>query len=498
MKRGLRSPERKDMELPIDSRQRVVEGSATPRRNFSISSQVVPGLMAALDSTVILSVAGISYLLLVADHAPESGSYPAAVSFVWLTTILLMNFAGLYDFEPIMRPLAFADKIVVAFATTLLFLLAAAFSLKISTDFSRLWIGCFAISACTATIALRVVASQLLRRLGDMQVFTRNVVVVGAGEQAEKLLSHIQETQPRFVSLLGLFADRPFESTGTFNRYPILGRVEDLPSYVRFNQVNDVIIALPWSADDEITTIMSKLRELPVNVYLGADLVGFRLPFRQPPDHFGELPLVEVMGRPLAGWGVIRKAALDYGLGLVLTILLLPVMLLIAIAIKLDSRGPVLFRQERFGFVNRVFPIYKFRTMRHEATCAKETVQATRNDPRVTRVGRILRRTSLDELPQLFNVLNGTMSLVGPRPHAVDHNEAYSQMIRGYFARHRVKPGMTGWAQVNGLRGETKSVADMEARVTLDIHYAENWSLLFDLKILAMTAVICLTGGNAY
>ena len=202
------------MELPIDSRQRVAEGSVTPRRNFSISSQVVPGLMAALDSTVILSVAGISYLLLVADHAPESGSYPAAVSFVWLTTILLMNFAGLYDFEPIMRPLAFADKIVVAFATTLLFLLAAAFSLKISTDFSRLWIGCFAISACTATIALRVVASQLLRRLGDMQVFTRNVVVVGAGEQAEKLVSHIQETQPRFVSLLGLFADRPFELNG--------------------------------------------------------------------------------------------------------------------------------------------------------------------------------------------------------------------------------------------------------------------------------------------
>ena len=179
-------------------------------------------------------------------------------------------------------------------------------------------------------------------------------------------------------------------------------------------------------------------------------------------------------------------------------LLLLPVMGLIAIAIKLDSRGPVLFRQPRYGFVNTIFDICKFRTMKCEANCVGKTLQATRDDPRVTRVGRLLRRLSLDELPQLFNVLNGTMSLVGPRPHAIDHNEDYSKMIRGYFARHRVKPGITGWAQVNGLRGETKTLEEMEARVRHDIYYAENWSLLFDLQILAMTAVVCLTGRNAY
>jgi len=409
---------------------------------------------------------------------------------------MLMNFADLYQFEPIMRPLSFADKIVIAFATTFLFLLAAAFSLKISTEFSRLWMVSFAIASCTATMLARLIASRILGRLADMRVFSRNVVIIGAGEQVRKLLSRFEVSRPRFVSVLGLFADGSHDLADS--RCPSLGRPDELASYIRANDVDDVIISLPWSADEQIVTLVSKLRELPVNVYLGSDLVGYRLPLRQPPDHFGEMPLVEVMGRPLAGWAVAGKAGLDYGLGIILTVLLLPVMALIAIAIKLESRGPVLFRQERYGFVNRVFHIYKFRTMVHAPVCEKKTVQATRNDPRVTRLGRLLRRLSLDELPQLFNVLGGTMSLVGPRPHTVDHNEAYSRMIRGYFARHRVKPGLTGWAQVNGYRGETKTLEQMEARVQYDIYYVESWSLLFDLKILVKTFIICLTGRNAY
>jgi Undecaprenyl-phosphate glucose phosphotransferase len=464
---------------------------------FSISSQVIPGLMKGFDTLVILSSGLISYSLIVADYVQDPGYYAAAVAFVWLATIMLMNFAGLYQFEPIMRPLAFVDKIVIAFATTFLFLLSAAFSLKISTEYSRIWIGSFALSACFATLLLRLYASRVLACLADWRFFSRNVVIVGANEQAEKLLDHIAKVQPRFVSVLGFFTERSREAAAGFDRCPVLGTLDGLTSFIRRNHVDDVIISLPWAADERIVKIVNVLRELPVNVYLGADLIGFRLPFRQPPDHFGGTPLVEVMGRPLAGWGGIQKAALDYGLGMVLTLLLLPVMIVIAIAIKLESKGPVLFRQERYGFINKVFPIYKFRTMKARPP-EKITVQATRNDPRVTCVGRFLRRMSLDELPQLFNVLNGTMSLVGPRPHAVDHNEAYAQMIRGYFARHRVKPGLTGWAQVNGCRGEIKTLEDMEARVRHDIYYAENWSLLFDLKILLKTVVIVLTGRNAY
>jgi Undecaprenyl-phosphate glucose phosphotransferase len=449
--------------------------------------------MITLDSLVILSSALILYIAIV--HFGELSYYAAAVAFVWLVSIMLMNFAGLYEFDPITRPFAFAGKIVIVFATTFSFLLAAAFALKMSTEYSRIWTGSFALSSCIATILFRVIAAQIIGHLADRQVFSRNVVIVGSGGQMRRLLENIDKSHPRFVTLLGVFVEAQQDIVC---RLPRLGTADDLPSYIRSNNVDDVVICLPWSAEGPITALIDKLRELPVNVYLGADLIGFRLPIRPAPDHFEELPLVEVMGRPLAGWGGIQKTALDYSLGIILTILMLPMMILIVIAIRLESKGPALFRQQRYGFINRTFEIYKFRTMRYTEAPEDKIAQATRDDPRVTRIGRILRRLSLDELPQIFNVLNGTMSLVGPRPHAVQHNEEYAQIIRGYFARHRVKPGMTGWAQVNGFRGETKTLKKMEARVEYDIYYVENWSLLFDLNILVMTAVICLTGRNAY
>jgi putative colanic acid biosysnthesis UDP-glucose lipid carrier transferase len=469
------------------------------RGKFPISSHVIPGLIVVLDSVAIFASALILYGILVGGSVESPDLYFAVTIFVWLATVLLMNFAGLYQFESILRPISFIDKIVLTFMTTFLFLLAAAFSIKVSATFSRLWIGSFALGACVATLGLRVAAAEAVKRLADVRMFTRNVVIVGAGDQAKSLLAFLDETPARFITVLGVFGERSPDRAAGVGRFPILGEIGDIDAFVRDNVVDDVIIALPWSADKQVLALVNKLRELPVNVYLSPDLIGFRLPFRPPPEHFGDVPLVEVMGQPLVGWGKLQKGLLDYTLSLALVVPLLPVMALVAIAIKLDSNGPVLFRQKRYGFVNKVFEIYKFRTMRHEDTnCADKTIQATRYDPRVTRVGRFLRRTSLDELPQLFNVLNGTMSLVGPRPHAIDHNEQYSQMIRGYFARHRVKPGITGWAQVNGHRGETKTVEAMEARIKHDIHYVENWSLLFDVKILVKTVVICITRRNAY
>jgi Undecaprenyl-phosphate glucose phosphotransferase len=482
--------------MPNDTYSRVSHTLQSPRKRFLISSNVVPGLLITLDSVVILSTALISYVVTV-GYFGDANYYAAASAFVWLVTIFLMKFAGLYEFEPIMRPLAFSDKIIIAFATTFLFLLAAAFSLRISIEYSRVWVGTFALSACAGTVVFRFVAAQVLGRLADRHVFSRNVVIVGAGEQMVKLLDIIHKSQPRFISFLGIFTTCK-QMPANDSRYATLGTADDLPSYIRDNDVDDVIISLPWSEDEAIAALINKLRELPVNAYLASDLIGLRLSVRPAPDHFDKLPLVEVMGRPLAGWGGIQKTVTDYGLGILLTIMLLPLMMLIVIAIRLESKGPAVFRQQRYGFVNRIFEIYKFRTMQYIETSETKIVQATRDDPRVTNIGRLLRRLSLDELPQLFNVLNGTMSLVGPRPHAVEHNEEYSRLIRGYFARHRVKPGMTGWAQVNGFRGETKSLEDMKARIQHDIYYVENWSLFFDLKILVMTFVICLTGRNAY
>jgi exopolysaccharide biosynthesis polyprenyl glycosylphosphotransferase len=226
-------------------------------------------------------------------------------------------------------------------------------------------------------------------------------------------------------------------------------------------------------------------------------MIGFRVNLRQPPEHFIRFPVHEIIGRPLSGWDLVIKAALDFTIATLALLALLPVFIVIAVAIKIDSPGPVFFLQKRLGFNNQIFTIFKFRTMYASPVPTQSTRQATRNDPRVTRVGWFLRRTSLDELPQLLNVLNGTMSLVGPRPHAIDHNEEYAKKIRGYFGRHRVKPGITGLAQVNGFRGETDTVEKMEKRVLFDIHYVDNWNILLDMKIILRTVII-MFGGNAY
>jgi putative colanic acid biosynthesis UDP-glucose lipid carrier transferase len=212
------------------------------------------------------------------------------------------------------------------------------------------------------------------------------------------------------------------------------------------------------------------------------------------------VPLLNIFERPMSGWSHVAKAVEDRLLAALLLILGSPVMLLIALAVGLDSPGGVLFRQKRYGFNNEVIEVIKFRTMRADAAehGQAEVRQAARADPRVTRVGRILRRTSLDELPQLLNVLSGEMSLVGPRPLAVAHNELYAPLIDAYLGRHRVKPGITGWAQVNGLRGETETLAKMERRVEYDLYYIEHWSLGFDLRILARTLLVGFAHPNAY
>jgi Undecaprenyl-phosphate glucose phosphotransferase len=453
--------------------------------------------MICLDTLAILSAGVVTYGFATVG-GEDTSYYAAAIAFVWLVAVTLLKIGGLYELDAILKPIQFIDKLLLAFAVTFLFLMAGAFSLKVSAEYSRLWTGSFALACCTGSLVIRLIAAQGIGQMASRRWLSRNAVLVGSGEQIQKMLGHIEGMLPRFVSVLGVFCDDVADLCNT--KHQFLGKIDDLAGFVRAYDVDDVVISLPWAADEKIAALVDRLRELPVNIYLGADLIGFRMQLRKPPDHFGALPLVELMGRPLAGWGGFQKAMIDYLLGTMLIIVLVPVMILIALLIRLESEGPVLFRQERYGFANRRFHIYKFRTMFQRTAGEHEgiTIQASQNDPRVTRIGRILRRFSLDELPQLFNVLNGTMSLVGPRPHAVDHNEAYAQQIRGYFARHRVKPGLTGWAQVNGFRGETKTLAAMEARVKYDIYYVENWTLLFDLKILVMTAGVCLTGRNAY
>jgi Undecaprenyl-phosphate glucose phosphotransferase len=404
----------------------------------------------------------------------------------------------MYNFDVILRPGILVNRIALAVLASFLFLLAGAFSVKISASLSRAWIVSFCVGSFTSVILARLAFSRLAVRLSALGLLVRNVIVIGDGEQARRVLACIASGRREFIAVRGLFSDAFAKGLRSLDGIPILGGTDDVFDYVRRAPVHDIVIALRWTADDRVVRLVENARELPVNVYIGADLLGFRLDFRPPPNHFDGIPIFEVVGRPLSGWGVTIKAIEDYALGTLAVLLLLPLMGIIALAIKLDTPGPVIFRQKRLGFNNKVFEILKFRTMHDRREDETKTVQARAGDPRISKVGRFLRRWSLDELPQLFNVLNGSMSLVGPRPHAIDHNEVFSKQIRGYFARHRVKPGITGWAQVQGLRGETDTLEKLASRIKYDIQYTENWSLFFDLWILIKTTVVCVVGRNAH
>ena len=465
-----------------------------------LSATVTSAILVAADTISILGAGYLTYILLITRAGPLT---EFCVLFVWLTTLMLMHFSGLYRFEVASQPFRHAVPIIISLATAFLFLLAAGFSIKVSDTFSRLWTVSFAATSLTFIFCARTLVSLSFAGLIDNKLLRRNLAIVGDGEQTIRLMQRLEKNRSHPLAINGVFLDCPDRVvTGLNPRLPdeirLGGDLDALIQEARSGAIDDVVIALPWSEDDRVMAIVSKLRELPVNVYLASDLIGFRTEFRSPPGHFGSLPMVQLVGKPMSGWDSILKSVEDYVLAAIIVVLISPLLILIALAIKLDSRGPILFKQKRLGFNNQVINVYKFRSMRPESEHSGRTLQATQEDPRITRVGRFLRRWSLDELPQLFNVLNGTMSLVGPRPHALDHNEDFARQVRGYFARHRVKPGITGLAQVRGYRGATDTQEKLEGRVRNDIFYVDNWSLSFDVQILMRTLVICLVGKNAY
>jgi len=468
------------------------------RLEYTYSSSILPGIVQVLDITM-LAIAGIIPYVIFCDYNHITVKYYIfGVVFVDLVAVLLLAHGEMYEQDAIMRPVARSDFIIVAVVTAFLFFLTVTLSLKVTDIFSDRWLYWFGIAAIAFVAAGRLFAYRCFQRLSRRGVIGRNMVILAAGEAGRRTLGQISTVRPHFTSVLGVFSPDPASLAGEGHGQRILGGPDDLVRYVRAHRVDDVVLALPWNSDDELIDMIERLKELPINVQLSTGLTGYQLAFRPAMGQTSEVPLFEITRRPISGWSSFFKAAEDYILASLILILLSPLLVLIAIAIKIDSPGPVFFMQRRLGFNNKEFLIYKFRSMYHSEIPETRVKQATRRDPRITRVGRFIRRTSLDELPQLINVLNGTMSIVGPRPHAVQHNEEFGQQIRGYFARHRVKPGITGWAQVNGLRGETDAISKMEKRVKYDIFYADNWSLLFDLRILFMTMVLILFQKSAY
>jgi Undecaprenyl-phosphate glucose phosphotransferase len=477
----------------------MLKESATTPSRFSlpvISATTVAALLTIADSIAILASGYFTYDMQIV-YSYNQNLYFTSVAFVWVSTIALFNYSNLYRFEAALKPLSKIDIVLIAIATAFLFLLATLYSLQFVDELSRKWVGTFALSCVLSILGFRFALHMALTKLKVISNAKRSVAIVGLGAINESLLKYIKGSGNQPFNVFGSYAPAA-AITGNEAIAGHAGNIDLLLDHARARLIDDVFVALPWSQEAQITNVVNKLRELPVNVYLVNDMVGFAYDLRPPPSHFSALPVVQVLGKPMSGWDAFFKTIEDYVLGIPLLILMSPILLTIAILIKLDSRGPVLFKQKRLGFNNQVFEIYKFRSMRTENCDKEKIVQAGRDDPRVTRLGRFLRRSSLDELPQIFNVLNGTMSIVGPRPHEVNQNYEFSERAEGYFARHRVKPGITGLAQVRGFRGETDTQEKLAGRVRNDIYYAENWSLSLDLWILYRTAIVCVLGTNAY
>jgi Undecaprenyl-phosphate glucose phosphotransferase len=348
-------------------------------------------------------------------------------------------------------------------------------------------------------ISSRLPLSRLMQGWMASGRLARRVAVIGAGEFSQEFIERLR-SDPHSYTVVGLYDDRVSRVPEVQQGVKVRGSVRDLLERSRDEQIDLIVIALPLRAIDRISVIMEQIGSAVADICLTTDFVGFRYRSSQL-SRVGSNPVVLVEERPLKDWRAAKKAVFDLGMGLLMLAFLSPLLALIALAIRLDSPGPVLFRQPRLGFNNRLFICYKFRTMYHGMTDLLGDRQATRDDARITRLGKWLRKLSLDELPQLFNVLKGNMSLVGPRPHPPNtkaEDKLFTDVVAKYAFRHRVKPGITGWAQVNGWRGETKTMEQIENRVACDLAYIENWSIWFDLRIMLLTVTREILSRHAF
>lgn len=350
------------------------------------------------------------------------------------------------------------------------------------------------------TSLTRLLAVRYIRHLQRQGLLTEVIAVVGNGPVADRLVQALRQTRPESIKLLGIFDDKIIGAR--HSTMQTAGNLEQLIELGKTRKIDLILLTLPSTAEQRVLAIVQRLKTLSVPIGLCPPHIGMTVPCRTIEYAGNNVPVTMLSDRPIKRWNAVLKAMEDFLLGGIITLLLLPVLAIIVLAIKLDSPGPVIFKQRRHAFNNREFDIYKFRTMRWNPKDETGKLQQTsRHDNRVTRVGRLLRSSSLDELPQLFNVLKGEMSLVGPRPHAVNmrtEDQLGHEITDMYAHRHRVKPGITGWSQVNGARGATDTTAQLLRRVQLDLHYIENWSLLLDLKILVMTFREVMKRTNAY
>ncbi len=415
-----------------------------------------------------------------------------------LLALLVFPQMRLYDSWRGRSLLVQVRSVLLAWVSVLLCLILLGYVLKVSATISREWFGFWAVLGGFELVLGRTLGAGLLRAMRNWGHNQRRLVIVGTGALEERAIRHVQTNESagwhccRAVAV-GSGDDVPARVAGV----PVSTRPDRLPGLVRRGGIDEVWICLPLNEFENIQKARHCLRHSTVMQRLVPDLSAIRL-MRHQVDEILDMPMLNLVGSPMHGVNRVLKAVEDRVLGSFILLVASPFMLFIALAIKATSKGPVIYIQGRHGWDGQLIKVYKFRSMYALETPENNVVQACQNDARLTPFGRFLRHTSLDELPQFINVLKGEMSIVGPRPHAIDHNERYKERIDAYMQRHRVKPGITGWAQVQGWRGETDTLDKMRKRIEHDLYYIEHWSLWLDLKIIFLTAFRGMMHANAY
>jgi putative colanic acid biosynthesis UDP-glucose lipid carrier transferase len=393
-------------------------------------------------------------------------------------------------------------RLALAWAIVFGFMIVMAFLVQLSASFSRGWAVAWFLFGCLTLSLARGVALFALRLLRSRGWNHKQVIIVGAGEWGRRIAERVQTTEWIGFDIKCFVDPEPERWETQMNGFNLAGHYDRLPSLLATGDVDEVWICMPLHVRekegvDHVENVRRLLEHSLVNKRIVPDIAEFRI-LENPMTEIAGIPFINLSTSPHQGINRITKMLEDLILGSLIFVLTVPLMMVIAILVKSTSRGPVFFSQPRHGWDGKPFNVLKFRTMYLHQEENGAVTQADRNDGRVTPLGRFLRSTSLDELPQFINVLKGEMSLVGPRPHAVVHNEHYKDLIDSYMQRHRVKPGITGWAQVNGWRGRTDTLEKMERRVELDLFYIEHWSLSFDFKILLLTLIRGFRHSNAY
>ena len=468
----------------------------------AISPIVLGGSVRLIEFLLVVGTGFLVHHLYVGPPIGTEFQYSIAILVMATLSMVIFQILDLNHVVALRSPVINGLKLAGGWALVFLAAMAIQFFLKMEGTFSRVWLLSWFGFGLGVLVIERVCVAFFVRHLTRTGKLDRRTVIVGGGAAGEQLLHDLSAQPDSDLRICGVFDDRTdARSPDVIAGYPKLGNVDDLVEFARHTRLDLVIFSLPISAEQRLLQMLRKLWVLPIDIRLAAHMNKLRFRPRSY-SYIGTVPVLDVFDKPIADWDMLLKSAFDRIVGLVCLVLALPVMLAIAIAVKLDSKGSVLFKQTRYGFNNEQIEIFKFRSMYSEQLDYEVTKQVTRGDPRVTRVGRFIRKTSLDELPQLFNVVfKGNLSLVGPRPHAV-HAKAddrmYDDVVDGYFARHRVRPGITGWAQVNGWRGETDTPEKIQGRVEHDLYYIENWSILFDAYIVLITPFALIKAENAY